>query len=319
MAAGVTEWLTIAPPIAALVIAVWTRNVYWALGFAIWLSETLVAGFNPATGLLGSMDRAVGVFADAGNTRILLFCLIIGALIAYMQRSGGISAMVEKLVDSGVAGTRRKAGLVTALTGTLIFVETNISLLATGIMGRPLFDRLKMSRERLAYIIDSTSAPVSVLVLLNGWGAFILGLISIYEFEDPLSVLIGTVPLNFYALLTLAGVFGTVLSDRTFGPMKAVEAEVRELPDGLTGADHEPPSRAIYMGLPILVLVVGTLAFMLMTGNGNMLEGSGSQSILWAVCLATAIGFFMLLASKRAPKVRCSISASRGWVNYCQR
>ena len=134
---------------------------------------------SPATGLLNSVDRAAGVFESGYNARVLLFCLIIGALIAFMQKSGGIAALVKRLVSSGVASTRKRAGLVTALTGSALFMETNVSLLSTGIMGRPLFDHLKMSRERLAYIIDSTSAPISILVLINGWGAYLLGLIAV--------------------------------------------------------------------------------------------------------------------------------------------
>ncbi|MEL6388473.1 MAG: sodium:proton antiporter, partial [Pseudomonadota bacterium] len=149
------------PPILAIGIALWTRNVFWALGAALWVSEAFIVGGNPLTGALGAIDRSVGVLASEGNARILLFCLIIGALIAYMQQSGGISAMVERLTTSGLASTRRRASLATALAGVVLFVETNISLLSTGIMGRPLFDRQGISRERLAYIIDSTSAPVS--------------------------------------------------------------------------------------------------------------------------------------------------------------
>ncbi|HIG23306.1 MAG TPA: sodium:proton antiporter [Henriciella marina] len=295
------DWITLLPPVLALAIAVWTRNVYWALGLAIWTSETLIAGGNPALGFLGSVERAVSVFGSEGNTRILLFCLIIGALIEYMRRSGGIAGMVNWLVRTGAAGTRRRAGAVTALTGTLIFVETNISLLTTGIMGRPLFDRLKMSRERLAYIIDSTSAPVSILILLNGWGAFVLGLIAEYDLDNPLAVLVATIPLNFYALLTLAGVWLTVISDRTFGPLRAREAQTiaanDDAPEEETGSGS-----ALNMGVPLLVLVGGALGFMLWTGGGNMLEGSGSQSILWAVCLATAIAFTLLLLSGKEPK-----------------
>lgn len=191
------EWLSILPPVAAILIAVWTRNVYWALGLAIWMAESFIAGMNPAMGLLNSMDRAAGVFSSAYNTRIVLFCLIIGALIIYMQKSGGISAMVEKLQSSGFASTPRRAGFVTAICGVLIFVETNISLLTTGVLGRPLFDKLKVSRERLAYIIDSTCSPVSILVLFNAWGATILGLLIDAETEKPVSVLMQTVALNF--------------------------------------------------------------------------------------------------------------------------
>lgn len=298
------EWLTVLPPVAALIVAIWTRNVFWALGVAIWLSETLIAGNNPALGTLGSVDRSVGVFGSTGNTRILLFCLIIGALIAYMQRSGGIDAMVERLHASGLASTPRRAGLVTAIAGVLIFVETNVSLLSTGVLGRPLFDRLKISRERLAYIIDSTCSPISVLILFNGWGAYLISLMIANGVSNPFEVVYQTIGLNFYALLTVAGVFATVLLNKTFGPLAAVDAawtlptaQAEAVADDTT---TERPSRAIYMAVPMLILVGGALAFMVWTGNGDIREGSGSQSILWAVVLATAASFIFLAMTGRA-------------------
>ncbi|MEM6900707.1 MAG: Na+/H+ antiporter NhaC family protein [Pseudomonadota bacterium] len=281
--------LTILPPVLALVIAVATRNVFYALGGAIWASETIIAGGNPFLGLLASVDRAAGVFESAGNTRILLFCLIIGALIAYMQKSGGVAALVNRLVSAGIASTPRRAGAVTALTGSALFMETNVSLLTTGIMGRPLFDRLKISRERLAYLIDSTSAPISILILINGWGAYLFSLISEYEFEDPIGILAATIPLNFYALLTLAGVFLTVFSNRVIGPMRTAETRIETGKEDVT-----EPTRAIYMALPLITMVIATLGFMLWTGEGNMMAGSGSQSILWAVIIATGLAFLLL-------------------------
>lgn len=298
------DWLTILPPFIAILIAVASRNVYWALGFAIWLSETLVAGFNPALGALASIDRAVGVFASTGNTRILLFCLIIGALIAYMRRSGGISAMVESLHSAGLASTPRRAGLVSAISGVLIFVETNVSLLASGVLGRPLFDRLKLSRERLAYIIDSTCAPISVLILFNGWGAYVAGLMANNGVENEFGVLFHTIALNFYPLITVAGVFATILIGRTFGPMAKADANwapPQGTSDGvIDDAEDAAPSRAIYMGLPLLILIGGALGFMIWTGDGDITKGSGSQSILWAVILATAAAFIFLMLSGRA-------------------
>lgn len=296
------EWLTILPPLLALFIAVWTRNVFFALGGAIWFSETLMAKGNPFLGLLASVDRAANVFQSGGNTRILLFCLLIGALIAYMQRSGGVAALVARLVSSGVASTRRRASLITAFTGTALFMETNVSLLSTGIMGRPLFDHLKMSRERLAYIIDSTSAPISILILINGWGAYLLSLIKDYGFENPVGILAATIPLNFYALITLAGVYLTAFSDRVIGPMKAAEARL-DVTEDKPSDTHEPaPTKARFMAIPLGVMVFGTLGFMLWTGyqatgelNGQtMMSGSGSQSILWAVVLATGAAFLLL-------------------------
>ena len=297
------EWLTITPPLLAIVVAIWTRNVFWALGLAIWLSETIIAGFNPFMGALGGIDRAVGVFDSSYNTRVLLFCLIIGALIVYMQRSGGISAMVERLQSSGFASTPRRASLVTAICGLLIFVETNISLLTTGILGRPLFDKLNISRERLAYIIDSTCAPVSVLVLFNGWGAYLLGLLNENGVEGATGVLMSTIALNFYAWITLVLVFATVLSNKTFGPLAAVERAGGGSAAAATGPFNEapePPSRAIYMAIPLLIMIGGTIGFMIWTGDGDIRQGSGAQAILWSVILATAAAFICLAHSKRA-------------------
>lgn len=298
------EWLTITPPLLAIVVAVWTRNVFWALGLAIWLSETMIAGFNPFMGALGSIDRAVGVFDSSYNTRVLLFCLIIGALIVYMHRSGGISAMVERLQNSGFASTPRRASLVTAICGVLIFVETNISLLTTGILGRPLFDKLKISRERLAYIIDSTCAPVSVLILFNGWGAYLLGLLNENGVEGATGVLMATIGLNFYAWIALALVFATVFSNRTFGALASAESrmdgQTAEFSGGVFNEAPAEPSRAIYMALPLVIMIGGTIGFMLWTGNGDIREGSGSQAILWSVILATAVAFLCLAHSRRA-------------------
>lgn len=297
------EWLTITPPLLAIVVAIWTRNVFWALGIAIWLSETIIAGFNPFMGALGGIDRAVGVFDSSYNTRVLLFCLIIGALIVYMQRSGGISAMVERLQNSGFASTPRRASLVTAICGVLIFVETNISLLTTGILGRPLFDKLNVSRERLAYIIDSTCAPVSVLILFNGWGAYLLGLLNENGVEGATGVLMSTIALNFYAWITLVLVFATVISNKTFGPLAAVEKAGGGSVAAATGPFNEapePPSRALYMAIPLFIMIGGTIGFMLWTGDGDIRQGSGAQAILWSVILATAAAFICLAHSKRA-------------------
>ncbi|MEM1147856.1 MAG: Na+/H+ antiporter NhaC family protein [Pseudomonadota bacterium] len=298
------EWLTITPPVLAIIVAVWTRNVFWALGLAIWLSETMIAGFNPFMGALGSIDRAVGVFDSPYNTRVLLFCLIIGALIVYMQRSGGISAMVDRLQSSGFASTPRRASLVTAICGVLIFVETNISLLTTGILGRPLFDKLKLSRERLAFIIDSTCAPVSVLILFNGWGAYLLGLLNENGVEGATGVLMSTIGLNFYAWIAIALVFFTVFSNRTFGPLAASERTAAGPTAALKGDvfNEAPaaPSSASYMAIPLLIMIGGTLGFMIWTGDGDIRQGSGSQAILWSVILATAAAFLCLAHSKRA-------------------
>ena len=291
----IAGYLPLLPPILALIIAIWTRNVFWALGGAIWVSETVLVGGDPFLGLLNTAERGADVFSSGYSTRVILFCLIIGALIAFMQRSGGVVALVEKLVKARLADTRRKAGFVTALTGSVLFMDTNVSLLSTGIMGRPLFERLNMSRERLAYIIDATCAPVSILVLINGWGAYLLGLLAQEGVANPIPILAATIPLNFYAILTLIGVFATVFSDRTFGPLKQADAAASAVSSHTeTRAADTPTGKARYMAVPLAVMVFGTLGLMLWTGEGNMMAGEGAKSILWAVMLACLAAFTLL-------------------------
>ena len=287
------------PPVLAILVALVTRNVYAALGLALLASETLIASFHPGMGALGAIDRAVGVFESTGNTRVLLFCLLIGALIAWMRDSGGVEALVSGLMKRGLASTPRRAALAPAVAGTVIFVETNVSLLSSGVLGQRLFDAHGLSRERLAYIIDSTSAPVSTLILLNGWGAYALGLVEPFGFESPIGVVAGTIPWNFYALLTLGGVYFTVFTGRVFGPMKTAGQGRSVLAE-----DEEPiaPTRAIYMWLPLAVMILGALGFMAWTGGGNILAGSGSQSILWAICLAMLVAAVLLALGKAFPK-----------------
>ena len=174
----------------------------------------------PLHGVLNSIERIVAVFGDAGNARLLIFSLMIGALLALIRYSGGVAAMVNSLVNRGVAKTERQATLLTSTVGALIFVESNLSVLTAGILSRGLFDKFGMSRAKLAYIIDSTSAPVCILILLNGWGAFILVLLNSYQFNiSSASVLWSSVAFNFYAIVTLGIVFLTALTGRYFGPL----------------------------------------------------------------------------------------------------
>ena len=288
------EWITLLPPALAIAIAVWRKEVIIALILALFLSEVIISGWDPAMGFAATIDRIVAVFDSPGNTRVLLFSLIVGALIEYIQVSGGVSACVRSLTRMGLTRSPRQVGLLTTFTGLIIFIETNLSILTAGILSRGLFDKFKMSRERLAYIIDSTCAPVAVLVLLNGWGAYLLGLISNYELSEPVYTLAMTIPLNFYAVLTVIGVFYTVITGRVHGPMKT--AETFQTASDLD--DPEPPTKARYMLVPLGVMTFGIVFFLWLTGDGNIMQGSGSTSVLWATALAVAVAYLMLLAEK---------------------
>jgi Na+/H+ antiporter NhaC len=295
------HWYSILPPVIAIVIVFWRKEVILALVAAILSAEWLLAYQNKTevlfTGTIGSIERVIEIITSAGNSRILLFSMLIGALLAYMRYSGGVTATVEMLIRKGVAKSKKQVGLLTMFTGVVVFIESNLSVLTSGILARGLFDKFSMSRARLAYIIDSTSAPICILILLNGWGAFILGLLSNYELEQSaVSILWGTIPLNFYAIIALLLVLYTILSDKVHGPMKEAEQELAKLE-----GENVPvaASKARFMLLPLASMVLGMIGFMLWTGNGDLASGNGSKSVLYATVLACFVAYVLLLNSKQ--------------------
>lgn len=295
------DWLSLLPAVVAIAFVVWRKEVVVALILAVFTSEWLLgldsANGSPFYGFIQSIERVISVFTDDGNARLLLFSTLIGAPLAFMRFSGGVSATVHKLVNSGIATNARRTGLVTFFTGIIIFIESNLSVLTAGILSRGLFDKFKMSRERLAYIIDSTSAPICILILLNGWGAFVLGLLAPYELQQSaVSLLVATIPLNIYAISTLVVVFYTIWTGKVYGPM--ARGESASAAQESAEADLQV-GRARDMLVPLLVLVFGMLGFMVWTGNGDIMAGSGSKSVLYATVLATIVAFLLLVTQPR--------------------
>lgn len=301
------EWLSVIPPLVAIAVVLWKKEVILALLMAVFSSELLLAYQDHSNvvfyAFIGVIERIISVFSSAGNARLLLFSLLIGALLAYVRNSGGVTALVNKLVSKGIAKNKRQVGTVTMLTGMVIFIESNLSVLTAGILSRDLFDKFKMSRARLAFIIDSTSAPVCILVLLNGWGAYVLGLLNNYDLEQSsMSILWGTIPFNFYAIIALLMVAYTVVTDNVHGPMKQSELELNKLAIKDENSLKEvmiAPTKARFMVVPLLSMVLSMFFFMYWTGEGDITKGSGGESVLYATCFALAIAYFLLLFSKR--------------------
>jgi len=190
------------------------------------------------------------------------------------------------------------------MTGLVIFVESSITLLVAGSVSRPLFDRYKVSREKLAYLIDATSAPVCVMIPLNAWGAFIISLVASTGVENPLQVFIAAIPLNLYAItaILLAGV--VIWKNINIGPMKKAEERTQGGDVLWPGAiplvdvsaeqevdDEDEVPSAWLMALPILAMVLMMPVSLYITGNGDIIQGSGSVSVLWSVCVGIAVAW----------------------------
>jgi Na+/H+ antiporter NhaC len=294
------DWLTILPPLIAISVVVWKKEVILALLLAVLSSELLLAITKETSWLntpINTIERIVTTAGSGSTTRILIFSLLVGALLAFIRDSGGVSATVNRVIGSGLINSKKRVGGVTMFTGMAIFIESNLSVLTAGIFARGLFDKYKMSRARLAYIIDSTCAPICILILLNGWGAYVLALISTYDLdEDAIYVLWGTLPYNVYAWLTLLVVAYTIFSDKVHGPMREAEQKLESTDNTMQTAEA---TKSRFMLVPLIVMVGGMFGFMLLTGEGDITKGSGSKSVLYATFLACIVAYLQLLWNKR--------------------
>ncbi|MDX1568226.1 MAG: hypothetical protein R3223_10535, partial [Longimicrobiales bacterium] len=186
-------WISVLPPLLAIVLAIASRQVYLSLAGGVWLGWTILEGWSLGAGLVQAIDQTVAVLSEPGDAKVILFTLVIGALIATVEASGGVRGFVRWLERNEWVDSPRRAQWLAWIVGVVIFIESNITVLVAGSVARPLFDRFRTSREKLAYLIDSTSAPICILIPLNAWGAYNLGILSGLGVEDPLGVFLGSI------------------------------------------------------------------------------------------------------------------------------
>ncbi|KPJ85589.1 MAG: sodium:solute symporter [Gemmatimonas sp. SG8_17] len=296
-------WLSILPPVVAIALAIKTKQVYLSLGLFVWLGWTIMSSWNPVTGLIQSVETFVEQVTAPDNARVLMFSSLIGAMITLTQASGGTDGFVGWIDNRGLAKSRRSVGLLTILVSFGVFLESTFSLLVSGSVARPLFDRCRISREKLAYIIDATCAPKLILIPLNAWGAYIAGLLLAQGVTNVNALLAGALVLNFYAILAILLAVTVVVTGWDVGPMKEAERRVAEegklLRDGaepmvsadvtMTQPKQGTPLRASNMVLPISVMVVMVPIVLWITGEGNIRSGSGSQAVLWGVIVGLLV------------------------------
>ena len=223
-----STWISVLPPVLAIFLAIKTKQVYPSLFLGIWLGWTAINHWNPLIGLRDTLEAAVNVFKDSSNTKVIIFSMAVGALIILMQHSGGVTGFIRWVSAKGLAKNRRGAGLLLWIIGVLIFIESNMINLVIGSIGRPIFDKFKVPREKLAYIAHSTSAPVCVMIPFNGWGAFLTGLLIASDIGNPFFVVLKAVTTNFYAIFTILMVLIIIISQKDFGPMAKAEMRAKE-------------------------------------------------------------------------------------------
>ena len=317
------------PPALAIGMAIASRQVTMSLVAGIWVGWVIHAGWNPLDGTGEAVAAMIDVFVDPGQTRVVVFTLLMGSLLTLMQRSGGIDGFLNWVSRWAWSQSRRGAQLMASFIGLGVFIESTITCLVVGTVSRPLLDRLKISREKLAYICDSTSAPVCMLIPFNGWGAMVLGLLGAQAAlgnlvdQGPLALFVAAVPLNFYSIVAVVLVFFVSATGWHIGPMK--EAERRAAEEGKVLRDGarpvvddevisiprkpEAPPRLDNMLVPLVAMVLMVFAGIAVTGIAGVRaagiqdaglmdylnQASGSTSVLWAVLLALALMAVMSL------------------------
>ncbi|MDE2762540.1 MAG: Na+/H+ antiporter NhaC family protein [Gemmatimonadota bacterium] len=305
-------WFSILPPLLAIALALIFKEVITALLAGIWLGALAVAGYNPLQATWRLVDEyIVHALGDTGgHTQIIVFSLLLGGMVGLISRNGGTAGVVRAVAP--LARNRRRGKLATSLAGLAIFFDDYANTLVVGNTMRPITDRLKVSREKLAYLVDSTAAPVAALVPISTWVGYEVSLIgdglasaaggadaaeaAFLAGLSPYAVFIQTIPYLFYPLLALAFVFLTSAMNRDFGAMARAEARaaaggglVREgaMPATDTGKGFVQAKEGIQprwwnAGLPVLSVVLVVLGGLYTTGRAGAGPGASLMDVFGA-------------------------------------
>lgn len=305
-----TGWLAIIPPLIAIVLAIVTKEVLLSLFIACFAGATILAG-NPLEGFVLMLNKyLVGSLTDKWNVSILIFCLTIGGLIGIIDKNGGTKGLASLLIKRAVS--KKSALLTTWVLGIVIFFDDYANSLIVGNSMKPITDRMGISREKLAYVVDSTAAPVSSIALISTWVGMELGLIrtgldTIHWKVGAYDVFLKTIPYRFYSLLTLAFVLMIIFSGRDFSLMR--KAEMKALKEQALKKEVEEMeignrwyNALIPFGVILLVTVIGLFQ------NGGGFKGVGlreafsnadsSVVLLWASFIGVIVAWFMSFFGK---------------------
>jgi tetracycline resistance efflux pump len=277
------------------VLALYSKNILLSLFGGVFLGILILHGFSFFTALESLFDLFISLLSEGWILKTLAFAILVGSVIELLQKSGGIDGFVKFMSDeSKFIRSGRSALFLSYFIGIIIFIESSITSLIAGAVGRPLCDKYKVPHAKLAFVCDSTSAPVSSLIVLNGWGALLLGLIATQIDEGVISgesvaILMDSVLYNFYAMSALVVTFLAIWFNVNLGAMKdAKPSKVSLKQTKVTNA-----ASYTYMLLPIALMITSVFFFLYLTGEGNILKGSGSSSIFYTMLVT--LGFMFLL------------------------
>ncbi|WP_258103435.1 Na+/H+ antiporter NhaC family protein [Marinoscillum sp. MHG1-6] len=340
-ARAIPLWLSIIPPVLAIFLAFLTKEIILSLVGGIFIGTATIGFYsNGLTGIFNAFfkiitDYQVPALTDPDHIAILLFTFFISGMIAVISKNGGVVGMVK--VISKYAKNNRSSQLTTYLLGLIIFFDDYMNSLVIGNAMRPIMDKMKVSREKLSYIVDSTAAPLVAISLIGVWiGAELdyiqSGLVNINNGNQPIEmsayqILLSSLQFSFYPILTLIFVLMLILSGKDYGPMLHFENRARsgvylndQTENALNDSTYEPnevnashPNKWFAL-LPILTLIITVMAGILITGYSAEAWNSSSglmrisaimgssdsfRALLWSSFLALTLAILMSILSKR--------------------
>ena len=303
-----TFW-SLLPPIVAIVLALISKEVYSSLFLGCLVGALLVSNFQPWETLVQLVEGDNGIVttvSDSGNIAIIVFLVVLGIMVDLMNKTGGSEAFGRWATKT--VHTRAGAQLMTMLLGVLIFIDDYFNCLTVGSVMRPVTDKFKISRSKLAYFIDATAAPVCIIAPISSWAAAVSGYI---ENANGLELFVKCIPYNFYALLTIAMMITIILLDFDFGPMKKHEIAAREHGDLFSGEKHAGDESApigkgkvIDLVLPILVLIACCFVGLIYSGGmfdpasdcyGSLIDAFGNATAGIGLMLGSAVAIILTI------------------------
>ena len=254
--------LSLLPPIIAIVLSLLTKEVYSSLFVGILSGALIYSNGNLWNMVLTTFDTMISKICDSWNVGILIFLVMLGMMVSLVNKAGG-SAAYGRWASKHIK-TKAGALVSTSVLGMLIFIDDYFNCLTIGSVMRPVTDQFKISREKLAYIIDSTAAPVCIIAPISSWAAAVS---SIAPEGEGLNLFIRSIPYNLYALLTLLCVVVTSVMGLDFGKMRMVELAAASKESGENAVADEAKGAVLDLMLPIGVLIVSCVTAMIYTGG----------------------------------------------------
>ena len=293
------------PPVLAIALAIASKRVLPSLLLGIIASQALLSRDAPHLAPFLLLEHMLEIAARPGNLQLIVFSLLIGGLLKLMKDAGGFAAFVALVGGRDSHGSKPRAYGATYLLGTGLFLEVWSNVLINGTSVGPLYDRMGVSRQRMAYFVHTVAIAAVSLIPINSWAAFYMGLLIAQGVEDPFAMLLKSIPFMIYSWISLLLVAYVMLSGLSLGAMRTFEAAAREAAarqsesDSNKDAPDDTTGRLSHVLTPLITLIGTLLISLYATGGGNITQGDGATAILHAVVAAIIALSILLLAHRR--------------------